>query len=83
MKTIDRANAARRLKENTDFVEIIACIEADIFESFRNVQLNDQDGLAKIHQLSHGFKLLNQRINKYIEIAVLEANQEAAKEKSY
>jgi len=83
MKTIDRANAARRLQDNEDFKEIVACIEADIFESFRNISIGDNEALAKAHQLSHGLKLMIQRINKYQEIAVLEANQEAAKDESY
>ncbi|MEB2843802.1 hypothetical protein [Endobacterium cereale] len=73
MKNIDRAAAARRLTENEDFRTIVCLIEADIFEAFRNVDIGDTEALERTHQLSHGFKLLNQRIAKYIEIAKFEA----------
>lgn len=73
MNNIDRAAAARRLAENEDFRTIVSLIEADIFEAFRNVNIGDTEALEKTHQLSHGFKLLNQRIAKYVEVAKFEA----------
>ncbi|MBD8663127.1 hypothetical protein IFT59_07655 [Rhizobium sp. CFBP 8752] len=74
--TVSRANAAKRLKGNADFLEITAAIEADIFASFRSVSINDSERLATVHALSHGFKLLNDRIAKYIEAANYEASAE-------
>lgn len=74
--TVSRANAAKRLQNNADFLEITAAIEADIFASFRKVNINDAETLATVHALSHGFKLLNDRIAKYIEAANYEASTE-------
>lgn len=74
--TVSRANAAKRLQNNADFLEITAAIEADIFTSFRKVNINDAETLATVHALSHGFKLLNDRIAKYIIAHEFEANAE-------
>lgn len=74
--TVSRAYAAKRLQGNADFQEITAAIEADIFASFRSVNINDSEKLATVHALSHGFKLLNDRIAKYIEAANYEAAAE-------
>lgn len=76
MKTMYRANAAKRLKENPDFREIIAAVESDIFEAFKTVGLGKAEELSAVHNLSHGFKLLNQRIDKYIELAIFESSKD-------
>jgi hypothetical protein len=75
MKAIDKANAANRLKENEDFKLIVSAIEADIFDAFKNVTIGDAEALKTVHELSHGFKLLNLRIAKYVELAVFEASK--------
>jgi hypothetical protein len=74
--TVSRANAAKRLQGNADFLEITAAIEADIFASFRKVNINDSENLATVHALSHGLKLLNDRLSKYIDAANYEASAE-------
>lgn len=66
---IDRANAAKRLQSNPDYIEIMAAIEADIFASFRSVKIGDSETLNDIHSMSHGLKLVTDRLSKYIEIA--------------
>ncbi|KQY14423.1 hypothetical protein [Rhizobium sp. Root482] len=76
MKPIDKANAAIRLKENEDFKLIMKCVEADIFDAFKNVKLGDSEALKTVHDLSHGFKLLGLRVDKYIELAVFEASKD-------
>lgn len=76
MNAIDIANAAIRLKDNDDFKDIMRLIEADIFEAFKNTKIGEVDELQNVHQLSHGFKLINQRIDKYIEIASFEQRKE-------
>lgn len=72
MNAIDKANAARRLKDNPDFKFMMESIEADIFEAFKNTKLGATEELHNTHALSHGFKLINQRLDKYIEFAIFE-----------
>lgn len=76
----EKANAAKRLKDNEDFRLIMKNVEADIFSAFRSVGINDTEKLADVHALSHGFKLLNDRIAKYIELAIFEARKEEISE---
>jgi hypothetical protein len=57
----------------------MALVEADIFAAFQGTKIGDSEALANVHQLSHGFKLLNQRIDKYIS----EGAYEASKSESY
>lgn len=73
---IDRSNAAKRLLSNPDFQLIAAAIEADILANFRAVKIGDTETLSNVHSLSHGFKLLNDRLSKYIEQASYEAKLE-------
>jgi hypothetical protein len=75
MNAIDKANAARRLKDNPDFKDMMSSIEAEIFEAFRNTKLGSTDELQNVHALSHGFKLINQRLDKYIELANFQASK--------
>lgn len=74
--TIDKANAALRLQHNDDFRLIMECVEQDIFSSFKTISIGESEKLQNVHALSHGFKLLNDRINKYIELANYEASKE-------
>ena len=76
MKTIDKAAAARRLKENEDFKAIMECVNEDIFASFQITKLGDTEALQTVHSLSHGYKLLNSRIDKYIELGNFEARKD-------
>ncbi len=76
MNSIEKANAAIRLKENEDFRNLMSCIEAEIFEAFMNAKLGDDERLNGVHQLSHGFRLINQRLDKYIDVAKFEANSQ-------
>lgn len=80
MNNIDRANAVLRLMENEDFRVIMKCIEADIFAAFKNVELGAEEELKNAHYLSHGFKLINQRLDKYVDIAKYEANSQKNEE---
>ncbi|AYD01734.1 hypothetical protein [Neorhizobium sp. NCHU2750] len=73
---LDRSNAAKRLLNNPDFQLIAAAIEADILANFRAVKIGDTETLANVHALSHGFKLLNDRMSKYIESASVAAKME-------
>ncbi len=73
---LDRSNAAKRLLSNPDFQLISAAIEADILTTFRAVKIGDAEALSNVHSLSHGFKLLNDRLSKYIEQASYEAKLE-------
>ncbi|AYD00922.1 hypothetical protein [Neorhizobium sp. NCHU2750] len=73
---LDRSNAAKRLLNNPDFQLIAAAIEADILANFRAVKIGDTDTLNTVHALSHGFKLLNDRLSKYIETANYAAKME-------
>ena len=74
--TSDKANAAIRLQNNEDFRLIMECVERDIFSSFKTISIGENEKLQNIHSLSHGFKLLNDRINKYIELEKYEASKE-------
>lgn len=76
VNVFDKANAAKRLKENPDFQEIVRWIEADIFEAFKSVEIGNMEKLATVHNLSHGFKTLNSRIDKYIETAAFESSKD-------
>ncbi|MCZ4089077.1 hypothetical protein [Sinorhizobium psoraleae] len=76
INTLEKAQAAKRLQDNDDFRLIMECIEDDIFASFRAVSIGDSEKLSNVHALSHGFKLVNDRISKYIELAIFEARQE-------
>ncbi|WP_296076662.1 hypothetical protein [uncultured Agrobacterium sp.] len=80
MNNIERANAAVRLKENQDFLDLMKCIEAEIFEAFMNTKLGQAEELNGVHQLSHGFRLINQRLDKYVEVAKFEANSQKDEE---
>ncbi|WP_455918658.1 hypothetical protein [Ensifer canadensis] len=78
--TRDRANAAKRLAENEDFRLIMKSIEADIFTTFRAVNIGETDKLSNVHALSHGFDLVSTRIAKYIEQERFEAQKEFSEE---
>ena len=80
MNNIEKANAALRLKENEDFRALMKCIEAEIFEAFMNTKLGQAEELDSVHQLSHGFKLINQRLDKYVEVAKYEAQSQKDEE---
>lgn len=80
--TIDRAKAAKRLQENEDFKLIMGSIEDDIFATFKAVSIGDNEKLSNVHALSHGFKLVNDRIAKYIELAIFEARKEEISEEN-
>lgn len=75
MKVIDRANAAKRLKESADFIDIMKCIEEDVFRQFQTAKVGDAETVANIHAMSHGIRQINASINKYIELALFEASQ--------
>lgn len=76
MNAIDRANAAKRLKSNPDFIDLIADIEAEIFREFRNTKIGDDERLQSIHTLSHGLRSITSKIDKYIEIANYEISSQ-------
>ncbi|KAA3511606.1 hypothetical protein [Agrobacterium rosae] len=80
MNNIEKANAAIRLKENEDFRDLMRCIETEIFEAFMNTKLGQVEELDSVHQLSHGFRLINQRLDKYIEIAKFENSSQKNEE---
>jgi hypothetical protein len=80
--TIDKAKAAKRLQENEDFKLIMGSIEDDIFATFKAVSIGDSEKLSNVHALSHGFKLVNDRIAKYIELAIFEARKEEISEEN-
>lgn len=75
MNTIDKANAAKRLRDNDDFKAIMALVEADIFAAFQATKIGDVVELENVQKLSHGFKLLKQRIDKYISEGAFEASK--------
>ncbi|MFD1326756.1 hypothetical protein [Mycoplana ramosa] len=79
MRTQDLAQAAKNLKENDDFKLIMESIEGDIFRAFKNTKIGANEELQNVHALAHGFKLLNNSIDKYIELAIFEA----AKDENY
>lgn len=74
-KIFDRANAANRLLNDPDFQFIMSEIEADIFSTFRAVNLGDEDTMNAVHQLSHGLKLVGNKLDKYIQTALFEASK--------
>ncbi|MCK3776210.1 hypothetical protein MZK49_05635 [Ensifer sesbaniae] len=76
----DKANAAKRLQENDDFRLIMECIEDDVFSAFQSVKIGDAETLANVHMMSHGVKCVNDRISKYIELAIFEARKEEISE---
>jgi|GEM_PF-2207823 len=83
MKTvtvIDKAKVAKRLQENEDFKLIMDSIESDIFATFKAVDIGDSERLANVHALSHGFKLVNDRIAKYVEAGIFEARRDELSE---
>ena len=73
---IDRANAAKRLQNNPDYIDIMKAIESDIFASFRSVKIGDSETLNDVHSMSHGLKLVTDRLSKYIQLANYEAELE-------
>lgn len=75
MNPIDKAAAAKRLKENEDFRSIMECVNEDIFASFQGTKLGDAEALQNVHALSHGYKLLLNRVDKYIELGIFEAHK--------
>ncbi|RVK19427.1 hypothetical protein CN165_12730 [Sinorhizobium medicae] len=75
IKILDKAQAAKRLQENPDFRLIMDCIESDIFTTFKNVNIGETEKLENVHALSHGYKLVNNQIAKYIELALFEARK--------
>lgn len=80
MNAIEKAATAKRLSENRDFQDVMAWVHADIFATFQQTSIGESEKLADVHALSHGFKLLERRIAKYIELAKFEAEIEAANE---
>jgi hypothetical protein len=75
MKVIDRANAAKRLKESDDFKAIMNCLEEDVFRQFRTAKVGDAETIANIHAISHGLTQITKSIEKFIEIAIFEASK--------
>jgi hypothetical protein len=75
MKVIDRANAAKRLKDSDDFKAIMNCLEEDVFRQFRSTKVGDAETIANIHAISHGLSQINKSPEKYIEVAIFEASK--------
>lgn len=75
MNIYDKANASQRLQESEDYKLLMACIEADIFNSFQTVKVGDEETLKNVHTLSLGFNLFKNQLAKYVQLA----NYEAAK----
>lgn len=75
-KILDRANAAKRLKSNPDFILIMSAIDDYLFDTFKAISIGDEETLKTVHQLAHGFKLVGNRIDKYQEIANYEVSKD-------
>lgn len=83
MNVFDKAQAAERLQESEDFKAVIASVEADIFQSFKNVKVGDDEALKQVHTLSLGFNLFRNQLAKYVQLASYElSKQEAANEEN-
>lgn len=66
-RTTERARAARNILENPDFTYLMAEIEKDIFDAFKQVKMGDTETLNNIHTVAHGHQLLKNKIAKYLE----------------
>lgn len=75
MNIYDKANAAKRLEESDDYKLMMEAIEADIFRSFQNVKVGDDETLKQVHTLSLGFNLVRHQLAKYISTAEFEAGK--------
>lgn len=64
-ETERRAMAARRLKDNPDFVAMLEYIERDMFAAFRSTNVLDVQGREETHKLVYALDRVRIYIDRY------------------
>lgn len=62
----ERAQQAKRLLDNDDFVAIIECIKSDIYDSFCQTNILDTERREEIHKVSYAVDLIRKKMDGYI-----------------
>lgn len=70
----ERAQQAKRLLDNDDFVAIIECIKSDIYDSFCQTNILDTERREEIHKISYAVDLIRRKIDGYISAEKLAKN---------
>lgn len=61
-----RAMAAKRLRDNPDFIAMVEHLELDIFNAFRTTNVLDVQGREEAHGLIYNIDLLRKSMDRYI-----------------
>ncbi|NTB86852.1 hypothetical protein [Agrobacterium tumefaciens] len=68
----ERAEQAKRLLNNTDFIDIVGLVKADIFDNFCATNVLDTERREELHKVSYAIELMKKKIETYISIEKLQ-----------
>ncbi|NTF06867.1 hypothetical protein G6L37_11910 [Agrobacterium rubi] len=63
---IDRADKAKRLRENEDFIAITEAVKADLFRQFCTTNVLNTEAREELHKISYAIALMRRKIDDYI-----------------
>ena len=63
---IDRADKAKRLRENEDFIAITEAVKADLFRQFCTTNVLNTEAREELHKISYAIELMRKKIDDYI-----------------
>lgn len=62
----DRADRAKRLRENEDFIQIVSAVKTDLFAQFCTTNVLDTERREELHRISYAIDLMKKKIENYI-----------------
>ncbi|MCZ7931080.1 hypothetical protein O9X90_02050 [Agrobacterium leguminum] len=68
----ERAEQAKRLLNNADFIDIVGLVKADIFDNFCSTNVLDTERREELHKVSYAIDLMKKKIETYISIEKLQ-----------
>ncbi|XUY25849.1 hypothetical protein RMR21_009550 [Agrobacterium sp. rho-8.1] len=63
---MDRADRAKRLRENEDFIAITEAVKADLFRQFCTTNVLNREAREELHKISYAIELMRKKIDDYI-----------------
>ncbi|SCX19678.1 hypothetical protein [Agrobacterium rosae] len=63
---MDRADRAKRLRENEDFIAITEAVKADLFRQFCTTNVLNTEAREELHKISYAIELMRKKIEDYI-----------------
>ncbi|MCZ7443063.1 hypothetical protein G6M17_07790 [Agrobacterium tumefaciens] len=64
----ERAEQAKRLLKNADFVDVMGFVKEDIFGNFCSTGVLDTERREELHKVSYALDLLKKKIDSYISV---------------